>query len=578
MQCAGKSSEDWVRCYKSQCQAQPKKLAEHFQIHCTYVPILRRNDFQIEEPGNGQAITFKAASDYFELVDSDFVRIKCKSSRTSERWTGVLIGVRAHLNRRVFDRQRHQKIKPKTRFNVLIFGFDSLSRNAFIRKLPKSYDYLVNQIGSHVLTGYNIVGDGTPQALIPILTGHTELELPETRKRKTGSVSCDAYPMLWKYYQRAGYVTSFNEDLPSVGTFTYRLNGFDAQPTDHYMRPYFLATESLVERYAPLCTGDRPRHSVFMNYTYQLLETESKEAAPKFIFSFHGELSHDSINLIEVADDDLLHLLRELHRNLLKDTIVVVMSDHGNRFAAVRDTFQGKLEERLPYFSFAFPDEFKREYPTAYDNFVENANGRLVTPFDIYRTLRHLIELQQGSAELPVPPNPNHPKRALSLFTPISVNRSCADAYIEPHWCSCLQWTRLQQFDNRAIRAAITVTDQINRLTVNYRDICSLLQVERIDWAGRIQPSIDLVQFQSASDRDGYLGSFDDSKRSMPLYQVKLVTKPGNAVYEATVEHNPRTDDYRVDTAHISRVNKYGEQARCIYARDPELRKFCYCK
>lgn len=28
----------------------------------------------------------------------------------------------------------------------------------------------------------------------------------------------------------------------------------------------------------------------------------------------------------------------------------------------------------------------------------------------------------------------------------------------------------------------------------------------------------------------------------------------------------------------ISRINKYGKQANCIYDTDPELRKYCYCK
>lgn len=69
------------------------------------------------------------------------------------------------------------------KLNVLMFGFDSLSRNTFIRKLPKSYRYLKTNLNSLILEGYNIVGDGTPQALIPILTGKIELELPDTRKR-----------------------------------------------------------------------------------------------------------------------------------------------------------------------------------------------------------------------------------------------------------------------------------------------------------------------------------------------------------------------------------------------------------
>ena len=55
--------------------------------------------------------------------------------------------------------------------NILMFGFDSVSRMTWMRNLPKSHAYLTQQLGGMVLEGYNIVGDGTPQALLPILTG-----------------------------------------------------------------------------------------------------------------------------------------------------------------------------------------------------------------------------------------------------------------------------------------------------------------------------------------------------------------------------------------------------------------------
>lgn len=54
--------------------------------------------------------------------------------------------------------------------NVLMIGFDSLSHMMVQRRLPKLYSKL-QSMGAHILEGYNIVGDGTPQALIPILTG-----------------------------------------------------------------------------------------------------------------------------------------------------------------------------------------------------------------------------------------------------------------------------------------------------------------------------------------------------------------------------------------------------------------------
>jgi hypothetical protein len=44
------------------------------------------------------------------------------------------------------------------------------------RKLAKTYKYFTENLKGIVLNGYNIVGDGTPQALIPIFTGKTELE------------------------------------------------------------------------------------------------------------------------------------------------------------------------------------------------------------------------------------------------------------------------------------------------------------------------------------------------------------------------------------------------------------------
>lgn len=143
-----------------------------------------------------------------------------------------------------------------------MFGFDSLSRNTFERKLPRSYRYMRQNLETLVLEGYNIVGDGTPQAIIPILTGKIEPELPDTRKRTDNTNFVNVYPMIWKKYKQAGYVTGYMEDMPYVGTFTYRLKGFKEQPTDHYMRPYYLAASPYFKYSRPFCLGGMPRHSV----------------------------------------------------------------------------------------------------------------------------------------------------------------------------------------------------------------------------------------------------------------------------------------------------------------------------
>ena len=79
-------------------------------------------------------------------------------------------------------------------------------------------------------------------------------------------------------------------------------------------------------------------------------------------------------------------------------------------------------------FSFVFPEWFKKEFSDQYKNFQKNVH-RLTTPFDIHATLKDILYLQQ---QKPLH-KPLH-SRAISLFDKIPENRSCAMAYIEPHW------------------------------------------------------------------------------------------------------------------------------------------------
>lgn len=84
------------------------------------------------------------------------------------------------------------------------------------------------------------------------------------------------------------------------------------------------------------------------------------------------------------------------------------------RFAAIRNTVQGKQEERLPFFSFAFPPWFKQVYPRAYANFVYNTQ-HLTTPFDIHRTIEKVLDFK-------TPKEGDERERAISLFDKVTQN------------------------------------------------------------------------------------------------------------------------------------------------------------
>lgn len=558
------NSEDWVLCSMSFCVIKKHIIDRKGGfISCDFQDILRDGDNNFE-----LGPTVRSTNKYM-LQNSDFVRIKCKAS-DGTKWKGTGIGIRKDVELI----KRHKSTDGL--MNVIIFGFDSMSRNSVIRKLPKTYDFLTKELKADILRGYNIIGDGTPQALIPLLTGYTELELPETRKRKFSATYVDVYPFLWKKYQAAGYVTAFNEDQPGIGTFSYRLKGFNSCPTDHYQRTYYLAIEPELHSSKKYCIGSRPKHQVMLDYTYDFMQKYNNTKNPTFGFSFHAELSHDSINLIGVIDDDLTEWFTKLQKSsLLNNTLFVFMSDHGNRFAETRNSLNGKLEERLPFFSFIFPEWFKRKYSEQYKNFQMNLQT-LVTPFDVHETLEDLLHIQLYNRHKPL----DH-VRAISLLKKIPDHRSCADAFIEPHWCSCLQIQLSSLNDTSSeevLRAANAVIDAINKYTQDYRKICMTLTLKEVVWSAKLTPQKSLLNFKTNSDTDGFLADLTaNTKVTNEMFQVKLITYPSQAIYESTVLYDFVKNVFRVKISDISRINKYGDQARCIYTENPELRKFCYC-
>ncbi|KAJ9573504.1 hypothetical protein L9F63_009068, partial [Diploptera punctata] len=550
---------DWVRVNGSTAYITEEARGRNGDIQCDFTDILRQNDHSTHD-----GVTTKTHTEY-NLEESDFFRVYCKSSK-GDKWSNVMAGVRHDqdvLDRTGWDKLPHDAL----RLDVLMFGFDSLSRNMFIRHLPRTYHYLRETLQMIDLRGYNIVGDGTPQALIPILTGKTELELPETRKRMGDKAAfVNIYPFVWKEFQESGYI----EDTPDIGTFTYRLKGFDSPPTDHYGRTYYLAASQEYSRHKKYCMGSLPRHKMsdLEDFDHVFVYKEK----PKFMFSFHGELSHDSHNLVASADVDMLEWLQTMNdEGFFNNTLLIIMSDHGPRFADIRNTQQGKQEERLPMFGLIFPPWFQRTYPEAMNNIKRNSQ-RLTSPFDINPTLKNVLHYQGAGKG-------NVKDRAISLFKQVPLERTCDDAYIEPHWCACLDWQEISLKDRLVVRAAETFVDYINKLTDSLRDICAHLHVERIQWAAKLIPNDKLLRFHKNADVDGFVADLSSNTAiTQEMYQIKVSTMPGGGLYEVSMKYDVAEGTFSVKMLDVSRINRYGSAAHCVEHSQHHLRPYCFCK
>ena len=325
------TEENWVYASKGELYISPAAVTRHGNISCAYTPLHRGGD-DFHTRWGATVAHVKSGSP----IATDFFKVQC-TANDSATYDNIHAGIaKIPTPKPESDRNRSLDL------NVLMVGFDSVSRMTWMRNLPKSYDYLVTVLATVVMEGYNIVGDATTAALLPILTGKTETELPEARRGHRGAQPVDDHPWIWNDFRALGYVNQFAEDRCHIGAFTLRMVGFNETPVDHYMRTYYLEAEKLGTRSQPLCTGSLARHNIFLNYGLEMFRTYPSSIR-KFSFLFNVELSHDSLNQLQLADDDLFDFLKQLNDGgHLDNTLLIMMSDHGARFTATRSFVQGK--------------------------------------------------------------------------------------------------------------------------------------------------------------------------------------------------------------------------------------------
>jgi len=490
------------------------------------------------------------------------------------------------------------------------------------------------QQGFIVLKGYNIVGDGTPQALLPILTGHKETELPESRRGFPNASYVDVFPWIWKKFKKAGYVTQWAEDMQSIGTFQLRMLGFRHQPVDHYMRVFYLEAERYYSRFRHLCLGSISRHNNMINWVKEFFLTYNKTKL-KFSFIFHSEASHNYNNPLSLLDDDLLEFLEYLKSSgIMDNTILLFMSDHGVRVSDLRQYSQGKLEERLPFFSIRMPDKFQVQHPEAMRMLRLNSR-KLTTPFDIHETLLSILNFSSDIERTKKTPDNGRLPRGMSLFEHIPSHRSCEDAQIEAHWCSCLNWINIDfnklgepkqkqkahvndlssVYSKFSIKLATKAVEFINSLMDDeLKKYCRQLNLISIERVSHLNVNRQLLEFKKSKDihgREAVFEKFDENTVSMLEkllkqgglgvlngsniddkagsrmdsyvnseinFQIVLTTAPNNASYELSFKYNVYDGLFRFNKNEISRINSYNNTANCILDKRPDLRQFCYCK
>lgn len=74
--------------------------------------------------------------------------------------------------------------------------------------------------------------------------------------------------------------------------------------------------------------------------------------------------------------------------------------------------------------------------------------------------------------------------------------------------------------------------------TSTARHLCAPLKLEKVIWSAKLIPNEFLLKFKKNVDYDGFIGDMSDKTQiSIEIYQVKVVLKPGNMIFEASIKY-----------------------------------------
>lgn len=527
-------------------------------LSCCYTPFWRKTpkegEKDVQVKFDKHCVPFNESAN----ITQEFVKVECSYD-----------GKQLYKDFFAFVPKPNRSSSSPQYLNVLIIGLDAVSRLNLHRQLPETVEYL-EKLSAVELLGYNKVGDNTFPNLIPILTGLDENQLvnacwPSYEHR------FDNCPFIWNDFKRKSYATAYAEDSAWMGIFNYGKKGFYEQPTDYYWSVFNVAAEKEIGNEHALnvyrCVGGRQVYTTFLEYIKKFTSTMENNSHPYFGFFWEVSISHDYLNTPKWADGDFKRLFQFMNdTGYLEKTVLIFLSDHGIRWGGIRSTYQGRMEERLPFVYVIIPEWYREIYTQAYANLRKNSR-RLTTPFDIHEMLKDLLDPFALTAkhleEKYEAENAKNTSRGQSLFRTISSKRTCEDAGILPHWCTCQQTSAVEKTNSIVLAAANFTVAHMNKLLEGYA-LCANLTLDAILDARLLTHSESIAE----------------GKDKIVDYTITFRTQPGGGVFEVTVRRHAEhksAKKYRFEvTGTISRINLYGKQSECI--TDFHLKLYCYCK
>lgn len=273
--------------------------------------------------------------------------------------------------------------------NILILYFDSISRNNGLRHLKRTLKFIEK------FMPYN----GYSNKLFPkekyhafqflkyhSFIFHTRANYP---KLFYGCNKGKNMTRITKHLKKNGYVTAFSIDMCQLDSCYLPHDMSEEEISDHeYLicDPNKKSVNSMIKR----CLYDKINIAHQLEYGNQFWRKYKNNR--KFLLIVNNDGHEGTLEVIKYDDEYSYNFLNDLfNANLLKDSTVMIMSDHGCPIPSIyyfSDFFH--IEENLPMLYVLCYDKKNLTYEEQYKFLYQNQQ-KFITAYDIYNTIGYLI-------------------------------------------------------------------------------------------------------------------------------------------------------------------------------------------
>ncbi|PRP89762.1 hypothetical protein PROFUN_00104 [Planoprotostelium fungivorum] len=323
--------------------------------------------------------------------------------------------------------RRNRDSHPIDDLNVLFINIDAFSRAHFLRRWPKTVQYLEDLTSAKAFQffRYHSLGRSTVPNDQAMYLGMNEYDSGYSPKDLLRDP-------IWEDYNEAGKVTAYldNSCLDWSTKYQYnRTSHTDYQMVAPFCLPQLHPTSN---PFGPLvgpfsirrrCLDNRYSHDIALDWLGQFVENHAE--TPYFAAAAFNEAHEGTGEVIGLMDEDFVDFLDRVDTN---KTVVFIIADHGLHMSPyfALNLYSARAENMLPMGNLIVPNWVLENYPEISEALEENQQS-LVTAYDLYATLKHLRHFEE---------KPNV-RNGLSLFDKIPRERTCREANIPQDLCYC---------------------------------------------------------------------------------------------------------------------------------------------